>query len=106
VTAGFENNQWQIQWFGAGNAFLGASGFQSFQGSLTGSYTLQSFSVTAPANTTGALIQFLQAGSAVASDAGTTLIDNVSLSPVPEPTTLALAGLSGAAALTLIRRRK
>jgi PEP-CTERM motif len=105
-TIGFENNQWQIQWFGSGNAFLSASGFQSFQGGLTSSYSLQSFSVTAPAGTTGALIQFLQAGSAVPSDAGMTLIDNVSLSPVPEPTTLALAGLSGAAALSVIRRRK
>src|SRR5882724_5747679 len=51
VTVGFENNQWQIQWFNAGNAFIGASGFQSFQGSLTSSYSLQSFSVTAPAGT-------------------------------------------------------
>lgn len=33
-------------------------------------------------------------------------IDNASLTPAPEPTTLALAGLGGAAALSLIRRRK
>jgi hypothetical protein len=106
VTVGSENNQFQIQWFNASNGFLGASGFQSFQGGLTSSYSLQSFSVTAPANTAGALIQFLQAGSAIPSDAGVTLIDNVSLAPAPEPTTLALAGLAGAAVLSLIRRRK
>ncbi len=33
-------------------------------------------------------------------------IDNASLVAAPEPTTLALAGLGGAAALSLIRRRK
>jgi len=106
VTIGFENNQWQIQWFNAANAFIGSSGFQSFQGGLTSSYSLQSFSVTAPANTAGALVQFLQAGSAVSSDAGVTLIDNVTLAPAPEPATLALTGLGGVAALSLIRRRK
>jgi hypothetical protein len=106
VTVGSENNQFQIQWFNASNGFLGASGFQSFQGGLTSSYSLQSFSETAPANTAGALIQFLQAGSAIPNDAGVTLIDNVSLAPAPEPATLALAGLAGAAALSLFRRRK
>ena len=44
VTIGFENNQFQVQWFNAGNAPIGASGFQSFQGGLTSSYSLQSFS--------------------------------------------------------------
>jgi len=106
VTVGAENNQFQIQWFNASNGFLGASGFQSFQGGLTSSYSLQSFSLTAPANTAGALIQFLQAGSAVPSDAGVTLIDNITLAPAPEPATLALAGLGGVAALSLFRRRK
>jgi hypothetical protein len=106
VTVGSENNQFQVEWFNASNGFLGASGFQSFQGGLTSSYSLQSFSLTAPANTAGALVQFLEAGSAIPNDAGVTLIDNVSLAPVPEPATLALAGLCGAAALSLIRRRK
>jgi hypothetical protein len=36
----------------------------------------------------------------------TLYFDNAQLLPTPEPTTLALAGLGGAAALTMIRRRK
>lgn len=106
TTIGNENNQVQVQWFNSGNGFLGSSGFQSYQSTLTGSYSLQSFSLTAPSGTAGAMIQFLEAGSAVPNDAGTTLIDNVSLAPVPEPTTLALAGLAGFMGLIAVRRRK
>ena len=90
-SAGFENNQVQVQWFNAGNTFLGATGFQSYNGTLTSAYTLQSMNFVAPANTANALVQFLTAGSANPNDFATVLIDNVSISQVPEPASLSLA---------------
>jgi len=87
AVSGNENNQVQVQWFDAGNVFLGASGFQSFNGTLTPSYTLQTKNYTAPANTAKAMIQFLQAGSAVVSDTATLFIDSVSLTGPGTPVT-------------------
>lgn len=103
VVAGFENNQVQVQWFDAGNVFLGATGFSSFNGTLTPAYSLQTKNYVAPANTAGALIQFLQAGSANVGDTATLRIDDVTL--IPEPTTLALVGL-GLLGLLGLRRHK
>jgi hypothetical protein len=100
----YENNQVNVQWFGAGNAYLGQSGFVSYQSTLTGSYTLQSLSLTAPAGTTGALIQFLEAGSANPNDGALTLIDNVTIIPEPASIMLVAVGLLGT--VGLIRRRK
>src|ERR1041384_6613653 len=91
VVAGTENNQVQVQWFNAANGFLGATGFQSYNGTLTPAYTLQTKNFVAPANTAKALVQFLSAGGAVANDTATVRIDEVAI--VPEPTTLALVGL-------------
>jgi hypothetical protein len=99
----FENSQVQVQWFGAGNSFLGATGFQSYQGTLNGIYSLQNKNFVAPAGTTGALIQFLTAGSANANDAGLTRIDNVSLAGVPEPTSFSLAAM-GLLGIWMFRR--
>jgi len=105
VTIGQENNQVQVQWFGTGNTFLGASGFQSFQAGLNGSsYVLKTFNLTAPAGTTGAFVQYLCAGSAVANDTSVTRIDNVTL--VPEPTTMTLVGLGLFGAIAGLRKRK
>jgi hypothetical protein len=96
-SAGFENNQVQVQWFDAGNAFLGATGFQSYNPTLTAAYSLQTRNFVAPANTAKALVQFLIAGSANPNDFATVQIDNVTLTGVPEPASLALAtmGLLG-----------
>lgn len=104
VATGTENNQVQVQWFDASNAFLGATGFSSFNGTLTGAYSLQTKNYTAPANTAKALVQFLQAGGAVANDTATVRIDNVTL--VPEPTTMTLVGLGLFGAIVGLRKRK
>ena len=103
VVTGTENNQVQVQWFDASNTFLGATGFSSFNPTLTGAYSLQTKNYVAPLNTAKALVQFLQAGGAVANDTATVRIDNVTL--VPEPTSLALVGL-GALSLMLFRRQR
>jgi len=102
-TAGFENNQVQVQWFDASNAFLGATGFSSYNGTLTGAYTLQTKNYVAPANTAKALVQFLTAGSANPNDFATIRIDNATL--VPEPATMSLVAL-GLLGLVAIRRKR
>jgi hypothetical protein len=104
VLAGNENNQVQVQWFDAGNVFLGATGFQSYNGTLTPVYSLQTKNYVAPANTAKALIQFLTAGSAVPNDAATVRIDDVAI--VPEPTTLTLVGLGMLGAILLGRKSR
>jgi len=70
--------------------------------------TWQQYSVSglAPAGTAyaSAYVMFMENGSQTATDS--VYFDNATLTPTPEPTTIALAGLGGAVALSLIRRRK
>ena len=103
VVAGTENDQVQVQWFDASNVFLGATGFSSYNGTLTSAYSLQTKNYVAPANTAKALVQFLSAGGAVANDTATVRIDNVAL--IPEPTTVTLVCLGLFGALAGLRRR-
>jgi hypothetical protein len=65
-----------------------------------------SISEVAPAGAVN-IISYVQMGNGGGGPATDLYYDNISVTQaVPEPTTLALAGLGGAAALSLIRRRK
>jgi hypothetical protein len=104
ASAGFENNQVQVQWFDASNAFLGATGFSSYNGTLGAAYSLQTKNYVAPANTAKALVQFLTAGSANPNDFATVRIDSLAL--VPEPATVSLVGLGLLGAILLGRKSR
>ena len=73
---------------------------------VQGVWTEYSVSATAPAGYTDAIMynMFQDNGSTTITE--NMYYDGASLVAAPEPTTLALAGLGGAAALSLIRRRK
>jgi hypothetical protein len=78
-----------------GPYFPSASGWTTYTGSFTTMAGTDHLTIEFDATTGAATGSTDQMG-----------IDNVSLTPVPEPTTLALAGLGGMALLSMIRRRK
>jgi hypothetical protein len=96
VEAGAGNN---VSWgFGDNNSQDGA--IPSLNTWYSGSV-----SATAPAGATDAIVYvfFMDNGQTTPENV---YFDDVSLVPAPEPTTLALAGLGGAFALSMIRRKK
>jgi hypothetical protein len=74
--------------------------------STEGVWTEYSVSATAPAGYTDAIVYLLFQDNDGASTTENLWSDDASLTPVPEPTTLALAGLGGVSLLSVIRRRK
>ncbi len=68
--------------------------------SETTTYTITGLTATSVANTSGRLISLLSGNSGT----GVSYIDNINVSVVPEPSTLALISMSGIALLTLRRR--
>jgi hypothetical protein len=79
------------------NAVLNLNGnWQTFSGSWTTSNPL----------TDNVTIQFIAATGAVVGSQEQVRVDNVVIAPVPEPATLAMAGLGGATMLMILRRRK
>jgi hypothetical protein len=74
--------------------------------STQGVWTEYSVTATAPAGYTDAIVYTMFQDNATATSTENLYFDQASLVPAPEPSTLALAGLGGAGALSLIRRRK
>jgi PEP-CTERM motif len=74
--------------------------------SSMGVWTEYTVSATAPAGYTDAIVYAMFQDNSHATSIENLYFDNASIVPTPEPTTLALAGLGGAAALAMIRRRK
>ena len=74
--------------------------------STQGVWTKYSVTATAPAGFTDAIVYTMFQDNATATSTENLYFDGSSIVPAPEPTTLALAGLGGAAALAMIRRRK
>jgi hypothetical protein len=84
----------------------GSFNFGTSVANVVNGWAQYTVSATAPAGSQYAMVyaMFMDNGQ-VASE--NMFFDDASLTtPAPEPTTLALAGLGGAAALSLIRRRK
>jgi hypothetical protein len=74
--------------------------------STQGVWTEYSVSATAPAGFTDAIVYTMFQDNATATSTENLYFDQALLVPAPEPSTLALAGVCGAGALSLIRRRK
>ncbi len=74
--------------------------------SQQGVWTEYSVSATAPAGYTDAIVYAMFQDNATATSLENLYFDQASIVAAPEPTTIALAGLGGAAAFAMIRRRK
>jgi hypothetical protein len=94
---------YQVIFFDAANGVVGSTGVQNITNS-PGSYTLNTRNITFPAGTDHVQVEFDAVVGAIAGSSTTINLDDVSLAPVPEPTSLALAGLGGCA--MAIRRRR
>jgi hypothetical protein len=98
--------QYNVQFFNAGNGFVGQTGYQNFNpGGNVYAQTVVN-GVTAPAGAATAAVFFHFAGAAAPSLTATIDVDDVSLTTVPEPTTVTLVGLGLFGAVVLRRKRK
>lgn len=98
--------QYNIQWFNAGNGFVGQTGYQNFNpGANVYAQTLVN-GVTAPATAATATIFLHFAGAAAPSLSATVDVDDVSFTTVPEPTTVTLVGLGLLGAIALGRKHR
>jgi len=99
--------QYNIQYFNAGNGFVGQSGYQNFNpGANVYAQTIVTNQV-APAGAATAQIFIHFAGAAAPSLSATIDIDDVSFSTaVPEPTTMTLVGLGMLGAVLGLRKRR
>jgi hypothetical protein len=94
----------QVIFFDAANGVVGSTGVQNITNSPAG-YTLNTLNLTFPVNTDHVQVEFDAIVGAISGSSTTINLDDVSLAPVPEPTSaLALGGL--AALATSVRRRR
>jgi hypothetical protein len=98
--------QYNIQFFNAGNGFVGQTGYQNFNpGSGAYAQTIVT-NVVAPAGAATATIFLHFAGAAAPTLTATIDVDDVSFATVPEPSTVALVGIGLFGAVALGRKRK
>ncbi|MCU0772654.1 MAG: carbohydrate binding domain-containing protein [Verrucomicrobia bacterium] len=87
-----------------GGGVKGGTGLNNIFATLSGTYQPYSGTFTAPAGADAIQLSIRMEGGAFIGSGGQLYVDDVSITVVPEPTTLALAGL-GAGALLVFRRR-
>jgi len=98
--------QYNVQYFNAGNGFVGQSGYQNFNpGSGAYAQTIVT-NLVAPAGAATAQIFLHFAGAAAPSLTATIDVDDVSFSTVPEPTTMTLVGVGLVGAVLGLRKRR
>jgi hypothetical protein len=98
--------QYNVQWFNAGNGFISQSGYQGFNpGSGAYAQTIVT-NLVAPAGAATATIYIHLAGAAAPTLSATVDFDNVSFSTVPEPTTMTLVGVGLVGAVLALRKRR
>ncbi|MBC8108188.1 MAG: PEP-CTERM sorting domain-containing protein [Anaerolineae bacterium] len=95
---------YQVLYFNAANGVVGNSGIQNITNSPAG-YTLNTLNLTAPAGTDHVQVEFDAIVGAIDGSSTTINLDDVSLAPVPEPTSLALLAIGGGSLVARRRRR-
>jgi len=94
---------YQVLYFDAANGVLNSSGIQNITNSPAG-YTLNTLNITMPAGTDHVQVEFDAIVGAINGSSTTINLDDVSLAPVPEPTSLALLAIGGGS--LAVRRRR
>jgi hypothetical protein len=99
--------QYNVQWFNAGNGLISQSGYQGFNpGSGAYAQTIVT-NLVAPSGAATATIYIHNAGAAAPSLTATIDYDDVSFgTAVPEPTTVTLVGLGLVGAVLGLRKRR
>lgn len=100
-----DSDQYNIQWFNASSGFVGQTGYTTFSPGAN-VYAQTVASGTVPATAATGTIFLHCAGAAVPGWTATIDFDNVSLSVVPEPTTVSLVFVGLLGAVLGLRKRR
>jgi len=96
---------YQVIFFNQANGVINSTGIQNITNSPAG-YTLNTLNIAMPAGTDHVQVEFDAIVGAINGSSTTINLDDVSLAPVPEPTSLALLAIGGGGALAPRRRRQ